>query len=272
MMAGAAFPLLLLGAVDWISWGAPFISLLNNLQFNLIDGRSSVYGTAHPLWYLAAFVIRWDMFALPALALIGLAALRKPSLLLITLVIFVSYSLIPHKEYRFILPALTGFAVLAGLGLAEIIRRIASDAPRAERLLCPLALLIWLAGTLSVALSADGQKRLTAGRNGLEAFAALQADPTLCGLAFDAGEWVEMPGLSALHRPVPLYLWSTLNGDSGPANVMLRAQSKAPEPGFRRGACFAKGPWPALCLDRRDGMCAAAPDRALNAELIRRGQ
>jgi hypothetical protein len=271
LLAGAMLPILLLGLVDWMSWGTPFISILKNLQFNLIEGRSQDYGVGHPLWYLAAIVVRWDVFIVVALLALGLGTAKKPLLLLVAAVILLSHSLIAHKEYRFILPALACLTVLVAIGMAELIRLASQRMPRAAPFLLAAGLILWLGGSLAAALSADGQKRLTAGRNGLDAFAALHERPALCGLAIDA-EWWSTPGYAGLHRDVPLYLWETLKGNPAAVNYMTRAQETPPAPGFAREVCFAKGPWPAICLDRRDGACTPAPALGLNEELIRRGQ
>jgi GPI mannosyltransferase 3 len=269
LAAGAALPVLLLGLTDWLSWGVPFASLINNLRFNLIDGGSQIYGTAPPLWYLAAIITRWGFFAGVALIALAVGTARKPTLFLVTAAILLSYSLIPHKEYRFILPGLASLVVLTGIGLGELIQDIARLLPRAKPLLLPAMLLVWLTGTAGAALSEEGQKRLFAGRNALDAFAALHVDKGLCGLALDE-PWWRAPGYSALHRDIPIYLWETVAPQPEAVNVILRPRDKPPEPGFTRAKCFAKGP--ALCIDRRPGPCRPAPGLTLDEELIHRGQ
>jgi phosphatidylinositol glycan class B len=207
-------------------------------------------------------------------------AAKKPLLLVVAAAIILTHSLIAHKEYRFIVPAIACLIVLAGLGLAECVaalnRRVkaASDSRR----LLPGALLLFALTSFAVARSADGQARLTAGRNWRDAFAALSADPSLCGIGLIGNDWTKLPGYSALHRPVPIYFRETLKSDDlrQAANVLVSEGhgTGSPDSMFSEATCFQQpgNAWPEVCVYRRPGTCTAAPALDINAELIRRDE
>lgn len=278
MLAGAAIPVAILGAVDAATWGTPFGSLVSNLRFNLVDGRASVFGTA-PAWaYLFSVADRWGLALIVLAPLIGIGATRKPLLLWVALAIIVSHSLIPHKEHRFIVPALACLIVLAGIGMAELAgairHRFAGAA--AQRLPLPGLLILFAATSLAVAPSATAH-RLGADRNLREAFSSLHRDPTLCGLALADQRWFLSPGYAALHRPMPIYLWDRLvaNGNSNAASaIVVAGDEPSPDASFGATECFGEegDAFAPVCIHRRGGDCQAAPGLDLNAELTRIGQ
>ncbi|XP_040567872.1 GPI mannosyltransferase 3 [Lepeophtheirus salmonis] len=93
----------------------------NFFKWNIISGVGSFYGT-HPLhWYLSnASLVLWNLALIP-IFLSGFAHpnpnLKKPLLCSATFAIL-GFSLIGHKEHRFILPLLPVFLLFGGQGLA----------------------------------------------------------------------------------------------------------------------------------------------------------
>ncbi|CAM9668227.1 unnamed protein product, partial [Heterosigma akashiwo] len=108
------------------------------LFFNTVENKSSEWGTSPPLWYLYSALPR----ALLATALFipvsrCLRSYLSPPFLYYTLnngsslsvlpyfcvpVVFIGlYSVLPHKELRFIFPALPLFNIVAGVGLSKLI-------------------------------------------------------------------------------------------------------------------------------------------------------
>lgn len=122
--AGAA-ALLAGGLLDWATWGRPFQSLIAYVDFNLLRGGASTFGV-EPFWYYAKSL--WDstgpaLLVFVVLAIVG--GLRVPALALAVLAYLLAHSLIPHKELRFIVPALPLGCVLVGLGAEQLLERTA---------------------------------------------------------------------------------------------------------------------------------------------------
>lgn len=99
--------------IDSLAHGSFIITPFNFLKTNLFQGISSNYGS-HPWhWYLsqglpATLGIQILPFALATIHIIRNRNIYKNELVLlgaITFTIFI-YSLLPHKEFRFILPIL----------------------------------------------------------------------------------------------------------------------------------------------------------------------
>ena len=93
------------GLLDAWSWGTAFISYYNNLNFNLLLDKEDAFGRSPLLAYFY-----WLVTASAGLFLVaaGYGAIRWkrcwPILLLLACVL-VPHSLIPHKEYRFVILA-----------------------------------------------------------------------------------------------------------------------------------------------------------------------
>lgn len=103
--ASFAAVMLLGGALDAYTWGVWFASIVINIDFNLVQNVSSAFGVSPPWYYLYALV-----FASAGLFLLGLVGLayawRQCWPLLAVLAITVGFfSLIDHKEPRFIILA-----------------------------------------------------------------------------------------------------------------------------------------------------------------------
>src|SRR5262249_53502498 len=109
------------GTVDLLTWGDWFHSARVYLLFN-VRGGASGWGVS-PFTYYAKHLARLSW--LWGVALIGFAVLgswRSPALALAAGAFLLIHSLTPHKEFRFLLPALPLLAALAVLGLDELRR------------------------------------------------------------------------------------------------------------------------------------------------------
>ncbi|MDE1895999.1 MAG: mannosyltransferase [Rhodospirillales bacterium] len=134
----ACVPLLLAGGLDWLTWGQPFRSFWLNIYLNAVVGISSTsFGGSpldfYPLMMLADWL--WGSFVVLLFASRGARAL--PFVALAALSILAEHSLIPHKEFRFIFPAIALTVPMVGLGLAASWPRLA----KLERILIGLFLL-----------------------------------------------------------------------------------------------------------------------------------
>jgi hypothetical protein len=96
-------PVLVFGAVDWLTWGGFFASFIGYVKFNLIEGGAANFGTQPWTWYLEHFLQRLPM-ALPVLAILCIVGIRATwpflaSALGLTLLL----STQAHKEERFVM-------------------------------------------------------------------------------------------------------------------------------------------------------------------------
>ena len=120
ILAGA-IPLLISGLLDWITWGEPFRSLWLNIYLNVFLGVAKNQFGANPTSYFIYMMgLDW-LWTLPAMVFLcwrGSKILPVAGYSVIAIII--THSLIAHKEYRFIFPAIALAAPLAGVGLAEV--------------------------------------------------------------------------------------------------------------------------------------------------------
>ena len=123
LSAGFAVPLLVLGVIDWITWGAPFYSVYVYVLTNT-SGMSAVFGVTPMSLYVALELHYWRLAAPLIILTVAVGAGRFPALAVVALVVAVTFSLVGHKEYRFIYPAIPLLLTLAGIGSAEIIARL----------------------------------------------------------------------------------------------------------------------------------------------------
>ncbi|HXN84098.1 MAG TPA: hypothetical protein VN883_16580 [Myxococcales bacterium] len=222
------------GLLDLVTWGRPFHSAAEYLRFNVSAGGASQWGVASA-WYYAETL--WRSSPLPFLCLALLAPLslrRAPEVLFAALAFAVAHSLVPHKELRFLLPALPLFCALAALGLEEAART------RALRLALPAAVLLCAA--------VDGLHFHRLRFRDLGQYLDVKPDQPayqdfaqvtrllfaahdrkdLCGLKMEGVDLVWSFGYSALHRPVPLYQHDRPpSRESGRFNYVIAVQGRA---------------------------------------------
>jgi hypothetical protein len=221
------------GLLDLVTWGRPFHSAVEYLRFNL-GGGASQWGVAS-VWYYAATL--WRSSPLPCLCLVllvPLSARRAPEMLFAALAFAVAHSLVPHKELRFLLPALPLFCALAAVGLEEAART------RALRLALPAAVLVCAAidglhfdrlrfRDLGQYLHAKPEQSAYQDFAQVTRLLLLAHDrDDLCGLKMEGVDLVWSFGYSALHRPVPLYQHDRPpSRESGRFNYLIALRGRA---------------------------------------------
>lgn len=121
VLAGAV-PLLISGLLDWITWGEPFRSLWLNIYLNVFLGIAKNQFGASPISYFINMMgLDW-LWTLPAMVILCWRGGRSlPVAGYSMIAIIITHSLIAHKEYRFIFPAIALAVPLAGVGLAEVL-------------------------------------------------------------------------------------------------------------------------------------------------------
>uniref|UniRef100_A0A7S1VHU1 Mannosyltransferase n=1 Tax=Sexangularia sp. CB-2014 TaxID=1486929 RepID=A0A7S1VHU1_9EUKA len=126
-VAGLSFGATVSVLVDSRLWGYPVWPEAASIMFNAVDGNSAAWGTHPPYHYLLVSLPKMCMAALP-LSLLG--AVRSPlarRALLAALLHVAAYSLLPHKEDRFVsyvLPLVNAAAALGFPALARPGRRL----------------------------------------------------------------------------------------------------------------------------------------------------
>lgn len=114
-LAGGAAVALALGALDWATWGAPFHSLRAYLDFNVFSGKAAQQFGALPVAFYFQFVLALVVWAWPGLV-VGFKpnTIAKPWWPVVpALVYLVAILNTPHKEARFLYPALVLLEVAA---------------------------------------------------------------------------------------------------------------------------------------------------------------
>jgi phosphatidylinositol glycan class B len=122
---GGALAATLLGALDAFSWGTPFHSLIEYVEYNVLSGKAAkVYGREPATFYFA-----WLLKALPLWwwAGAGIAARQAWKkrehggiLFVSALLYFVAIASTAHKEERFLYPALVVLLAAAVPSLVEL--------------------------------------------------------------------------------------------------------------------------------------------------------
>jgi GPI mannosyltransferase 3 len=260
--SGFAVSILLVGVIlDAITWGAPFHSLWANIHANVIMDVSSSFETTPFLGYLSKVRDHWPA-ATPLALLLFIGAVRQPIFALCGVVVLLSYSLVPHKELRFMYPALCFLAISLGYGIAEIACWAAQAGWARLRGASAGMALAGVSVSVVAALSIQVQTGDWVRHSGdVLAFLEIRDDPHLCGVAVQGISWWDTGGYATLHRDVPIFFDSVhrverfpsglqklttvvLNGRelgaAGPYNVLI-ANTKGVDPAFRKRQCFPNG-------------------------------
>lgn len=258
--AGALLPLAIVGAVDWWVQGVPFGSFINNVRYNILEGVAASFGET-PAWqYVWMVQEQWLAVGPVLVALVLIGARRLPLWLLTAAAILLSHSLIGHKEYRFILPAVACLLILAAIGTAEVLvwARREIQGTRWRRLALPTLILVWATTSLLLAMGPSQQYRWSDRRAIIAASHYLHDQKDVCGVALRGIRWWEIGGYAHLHLRVPIYEAEAGEPDRHPQayDVQLFRPSRQPLPpaGYREEACFADRE-DQVCVLRRGGTC-----------------
>jgi hypothetical protein len=265
LFAGLTLAAVFFGALDWLTWGRPFHSALVYLKFNLIDGKASMFGTAP--WHYYAETFSTSMPAMSALlAGFCIAGCRRaPGLSLTALLALLLLCFIPHKEFRFVVPALPLLCAVAALG----VDRVGAGVQRwgGSTALAGVVLAAGLASAASApALTFGELGQITEDRpphtpaldHGGAFGRLLQAAhglPDLCGVALDDVNMAWVGGYVHLHRDVPLL---AKPDPTKPANYAVAARHPARRgPGLEGQVVVVDGDLALIRL--RHGRCGGGP-------------
>jgi GPI mannosyltransferase 3 len=251
--------------VDWLTLGYPFASIWRNLFYNIHLGVSSGFSVEPWFFYLLGELGIWLAAAPIVLLLIGIGVRRMPLLLAVAVVIFTVHMAVPHKEYRFIYPAIVLLMVLAAIGMADLTAR-GREWLMTRGLRRPIAAaisaLLLTAGWSALAFNAWSAGALSLLRyrahHELVAIAYARDLPGVCGVGLYGDEaWVRYGGYSHLHRPVPLF-WpkddAALTAIAAGFDMLVTDHSPPASLGFATLRCFGE-----ICVARRAGACEPRP-------------
>ena len=260
LAAGFAAGLAIVGAIEWIWWGAPFRGHWGYLEAEFVHGASRYFGRQPVTFYLKTYTLMYGGL-LPVLAFLIVAGAKDaPILLLAAIALILPFHAIGHKEYRFIVVATPVLVLLAGLGGARLMMRFS---PRPRR---TATLLLGGAAVAMLAISLGDTYRDNWYRDGnhIRAFADVGRQEDACGLALLGILWPHTPGYSGLGRNVSIY---PLARDEAPSTVAAQANyilaaPKAPPPGPPYAAWKAYDR-PLEIVYRRPGGCVPDPARRI---------
>lgn len=116
------FVFLLHGLIDYFTWGTFLQSTIEFIEYNIISGKNAQHG-AYPFYtYIAYFAYYYSIFSILFLLFIGLGIKRNWKTIFLvcsSLFFIIVFSLIAHKEYRFILPIMPLLSLVAANGMVN---------------------------------------------------------------------------------------------------------------------------------------------------------
>jgi 4-amino-4-deoxy-L-arabinose transferase-like glycosyltransferase len=270
MAAGAVPVLIVFGAIDWWTWGKPFVSIVRYVKVNE-GGVAASFGVQPLRFYVFEEGHIWLVGA-PVIAAAALAGVRRlPMLGVMAALILLVFSSIGHKEYRFVYPALPLLFTLCGVGTVEIARWVARWRPRWRPAAVAAMLALAWTGTVAVAaLSPRLSEKLRNSRSALAAIRAINADPGVCGVAVvPALKWTDT-GTIRFRDDIRLYRAAAPVGNSRAYNAILAIgegqSTDASFPGFHKVFCNLYSPGPEACFLKRETTCHPTRDGQLEAE------
>lgn len=272
LIAGAALPTLLFGWVDTITWGAPFHFIYANFLTNLVHNKASSFGTMPLAQYPAFLMSYWAGALWPMLALILWRAKAYRVWLAAALLILISHSLIPHKEYRFVFSAFAMLGLVAALASVDFTKTLASLWQVTEpRQWMSMLASFWCVTSVTLSFAPGFNKQWTAFTPILRQNLWLYDQKDLCGLGYYDKNIFFTGGYTYLHRPVPMYAVNRPGGGEGEYikkfNYIIFEARYIYEidNSFKLLRCRKaddQTDFDALCIARRPGPCLphAAPD------------
>jgi GPI mannosyltransferase 3 len=257
LAVGLGAAVALAGALDAVTWGQPFQSAWRNLLYNTYYGVSSSFGTEPWTFYLELLARYWWPFIALLALFIAAGGRQLPLPLLVAAIILTTHSLVPHKEHRFIYPAVILLLVVAGSGMARIgswivARRMASARLSGISLTAGSLLM-----SLVLASSPPYQELWERGYDMVRAASYVSGLSGVCGI----GTYRTYGGYTYFHKPVPYY-WAYerpgFERDLPAFNTMMTAEPDSIPPRYELRQCFHN-----VCVAQRAGSCENLPPTGL---------
>jgi GPI mannosyltransferase 3 len=266
MLSGVAAALTLAAILDTATIGYPLASLWRYVQYNVYYRVSSSFGVEPWYYYLGVELGVWRDAVVLLLLLALLGARRLPLLFAVAVTILAVHSSIPHKEYRFIYPALVPLMLLAGTGLAEVARcgthwlRVNASQPSAMGVSIASALGVWALVSFSVWTGSTLAGLRDSAHDNLLAASFVAHGPAPCGIGIyglGGDGWAAYGGYTYFHRSAPMY-WpkdeAALIDAAGGFDMLLYTQPTPKGLGFSTLRCIGE-----VCVAQRLGGCRPVP-------------
>jgi phosphatidylinositol glycan class B len=288
LLWGLALPIVLSGLLDWITWGWPFHSTIMYIYYQ--SKVSSVAGLNPIYSYIGWEAVAWGLFGVVIVLSALYGALRLPLLFWVAATIFVIHSLVSHKEYRYISPALPLLMTLAGVGSTMAADWLADRLGRPQvRLALMVAVpLIWTVASLGLAASPNRIWFWVRSRGSILAMRAIDADPQACGVGvYPGSKWWRAAGYAGLRPGIPLFNSGETENPIAPNayNYVISLQPRSKELGrpvdlpvdfaslgYQQVQCWTDPYDRAMimdrtCLWRRAGTCDSQSAKLLTPEV-----
>ena len=262
---GVCIPVAFAGLLDWVTWRTPFQSIWLNVYVNIFDNVARDFGSLPIYGYLDMQGLHWSGAFMVVVACCAIGASRLPAICAVAVTVFVTMSLIGHKEYRFLYPALVFVPILAGVGTAEIVAWYTRHSGR-QRLPLLAACLFWVCTSFLLAEGPAYRPYWGENRGKVLAFRAAAKEPDLCGLGLVDVPWWFTPGTSGLPDRVeiagPISAGQLLHYDSAFNALIAPRGVSINDSRFTQTACWRDGAnrmgqsiHPDICLWERPGRC-----------------
>jgi hypothetical protein len=207
--------ILIVGYVDYETWGSFFSSYYRNYLFNQVYGVNQVFGIQEPYHLLTGFIIA-SAGIFPLAVILSLRNKKIWLLLSCLLFIILPHSLIPHKEYRFIFATVPLLLIITAVAISTISRYISEYIYGFKKATLAFTAFIFLLSAEGAFFSLPFQEQIYSpaklmhnsifGRQAaLEAYLFLFQEPDLVSIFNTFSPWYEQGGYYYLHRDIPIY-------------------------------------------------------------------
>ncbi len=266
---GAGAVLFALGSLDWMSYGYPFQSIGMNIYANIIAGVAKYYGQ-QPIYFYPDMMLHYWGGAFALIGLLGLiGAMRVPLAAGAAAAILLAHSLVGHKEYRFIYPALPLLMVLVGVGSAQVLAVISARGRAATVAVGIGAVLFWSVTSWAVATQGPFRREWQRVAGHIEASRHVAGLADICGIGFYRLDGDAFPRHMGQTHPVAFFTISDeqrFAADAASFNVVIAPDDALPgDARFGPPRCWADGLYdpfsnrrrPHICVMVRAGGCVA---------------
>jgi phosphatidylinositol glycan class B len=251
------------GLLDWATWGRPFHSFLVYVEFNLLHDGASTFGVEPFSYYATTLWSSMGPLLLVLVACFCVGAFYEPVLGGAVVAYVLAHCVLPHKEFRFLVPCFPLFAAVTGIGVDALLRRVRM--PRLNLTLSAASALTLTASFGFALLHLDyghmgqyaGTDRESVsiwghGQEPTLLLAYTGERPDLCGVTVLGSRAAFTGAYTYLHRDVPL-IYENQVCSTAPSNYIIapiaRASTELPK---SYQLAQARGDW---ALYRRDGTC-----------------
>ena len=223
---------LVFGALDWVTWGAPFKSALVNVRKNIEQAgdpevMAAVWFVPPPSYYVTSLWSSMGAATIAGVALAVVGARRSIELAALAALYVLAHALVPHKELRFLIPLVPLIGALAALGVDAV-----ASTARTQRWRGPAAAGALVAASIVSGIGVQGLRFVDVGvllgrdlydEHGIarkisidttaydvpgpvdRLLIAASALPDVCGLKVEAVRKEYHGGYTYFHRAIPLY-------------------------------------------------------------------